>query len=131
MPIIYQKFIYRSDLRSNPEVFYVFGDNTERVGMGGQAKEMRGEPNAIGVATKWRPGMSHSDFFNDNQFHETKLIIDADFKLIVGALNLNRIVVIPADGIGTGYSQLPQRAPDTYAYILSWLDLIKIKQVCI
>ena len=53
--IIYQKFIYRSDLKANPSVLYLFGDNLQRVGLGGQAKEMRGEPNAVGIATKKAP----------------------------------------------------------------------------
>ena len=118
MPVIRQKFIYRSDLRENPRVLYVFGDNAARIGLGGQAKEMRGEPNALGVATKWRSGMNTHDFFYDDQFEErTKGIIDNDFKPIVKALEQGRIVIIPSDGLGTGFSQLPQRAPATYAYI--------------
>jgi hypothetical protein len=48
--------IYRRDLRANPESLYLFGDNTKRVGIGGQAREMRGEPNAVGIATKNAPG---------------------------------------------------------------------------
>jgi hypothetical protein len=42
MPILYQHRIYRMDLIANPNILYVFGDNTKRVGMGGQAGEMRG-----------------------------------------------------------------------------------------
>jgi hypothetical protein len=52
MPIIYQKFIRRQDLRNNRDKFYVFGDNMQRIGYGGQARDMRGEPNAIGAVTK-------------------------------------------------------------------------------
>lgn len=52
MIVLHQKFIFREDLQANPDVYYLFGDNVERRGLGGQAKEMRGEPNAIGVATK-------------------------------------------------------------------------------
>lgn len=32
MPITYQKFIRRQDLRNNRDQFYVFGDNMQRVG---------------------------------------------------------------------------------------------------
>lgn len=35
MPIIYQSRIYRADLRANPSVLYVFGDNPQRVGFSG------------------------------------------------------------------------------------------------
>lgn len=43
------KYIKRQDLKSNPNTQYLFGDNLKRSGFGGQAKEMRGEPNAIGI----------------------------------------------------------------------------------
>jgi len=54
--VIYLPWIERSMLQADPEARFVFGDNAERWGLGGQAKEMRGEPNAIGVATLWSPG---------------------------------------------------------------------------
>jgi hypothetical protein len=126
MPVIFQKFIYRADMRANPNALYVFGDNVGRIGTGGQAREMRGEPNAIGVATKWRSGMLVNDFFYDAQFEETKIIIDRDIEPAVEALKAGRIVILPLDGIGTGYSQLPQRAPETYAYIQTWFDIMML-----
>ena len=55
MPIKYQKWIERSDLQNNPEDVYIFGDNYARQGLCGQAKAMRGEPNALGIATKRTP----------------------------------------------------------------------------
>lgn len=110
---IYQKRIYREDLKANPEVFYLFGDNLHQVGMGGQAGEMRGEPNAVGVPTKRTPGMADMDFFSDN-----------DFELNTGAIStaLSRIpadatVVIPLDGLGTGLAELDKRAPRTFEYL--------------
>lgn len=56
MPVKYLAWITRDMLRKEPEARFVFGDNAYRKGFGGQAKEMRGEPNALGVATKWYPG---------------------------------------------------------------------------
>jgi len=50
MPILYQDQIKRDDLRAHPDRIYLFGDNVARQGRGGQAKEMRGEPNALGIA---------------------------------------------------------------------------------
>lgn len=126
MPVILQKFISRAEMRANPEVFYVFGDNVERIGTGGQAKEMRGEPNAIGVATKWRSGMTAFDFFYDDEFYRTQHIIDKDFEPVVKALERGAIVVLPLDGIGTGYSRLPEYAPQTYSYILKWFERLKL-----
>lgn len=40
------KIITRDKIKENLEVLYLFGDNIIRKGLGGQAKEMRGEDNA-------------------------------------------------------------------------------------
>lgn len=66
--IEYRKFITRQMLRDEPEKLFVFGDNFGRVGFGGQAKEMRGEPNAVGVLTKRFPSMVHAAFLTDDDY---------------------------------------------------------------
>ena len=65
-----QKFITRADLQANPKRLYLFGDNVMRAGLGGQAKEMRGEPNAVGVATKKAPHRGHLAYFTDAEYAE-------------------------------------------------------------
>lgn len=117
MPLIYQKMIVRADLQRNPQVLYVFGDNLQRTGFGGQAKEMRGEPNAIGVATKRAPGRRDCDYFSDDDLAFNELSIYSDLKEVMDALARGRVVVWPADGLGTGLSQLPTRAPQTWDYL--------------
>lgn len=112
--VIFQKWISRVDLKANPNVLYVFGDNMERAGLGGQAKEMRGEHNAIGIATKWAPNMNEDAFFKDSDFDIVKDQIDLDFTRLE---DHDGVVVIPLDGLGTGLSELPIRAPKIYAYI--------------
>lgn len=109
--VLFQKRIYREDLQANPDVLYVFGDNLKRVGLGGQAKEMRGEPNAIGVATKRAPDDLTSSFFYDNEFEEVIDLLWQDFKPITEALLAGKTVVFPLDGLGTGLSRLPETAP--------------------
>ena len=110
--------IYRADLRANPTIAFVFGDNMQGIGMGGQAGEMRGEPNAIGLSTKYRPTMDHQAFFSDDDMHSAaRVAIDAAFDAIIAWLESGRDVVIPADGLGTGLSELPQRAPKVLSYI--------------
>lgn len=118
MPLIKQKFINRCDLQDNPKVLYLFGDNTKRVGTGGQAGHMRGEANAIGIATKWAPGTSKKDYFNDKDFNEVIAILDKDLHRARVQLKNGDNVVIPSDGLGTGLSELPKRAPT----INAWLD---------
>lgn len=111
MPLIYQKIIKREDLRRNPEVLYVFGDNMQRVGLGGQAAEMRGEINAAGVVTKMAPTMLEDAFFTDFHFDIIMHQIRNDLQCVYNAVKNGWVAVWPADGIGTGLSQLPTRAP--------------------
>jgi uncharacterized protein YihD (DUF1040 family) len=121
MTILYfQKTIFRQHLRNHPNMQFLFGDNMVRKGFGGQAKEMRGEPNAVGIPTKWSPGMKEQDFFTDDDFDKVKDEIDASFNKIKS----NVVLIIPAKGVGTGLAELPQRAPKIYSYILE-----KIKEL--
>lgn len=125
MPVITQKFIFRSDLRANPKVNYLFGDNLLRIGLGGQAKEMRGEPNAIGVATKRSPGMNGSDFFTDRFYHELQSTIDNDLKPAFDHVQKGGVLIIPEDGLGTGLSELPKRAPRLNEYLVAKLERLR------
>lgn len=111
MPLIYQKHITRDDLRANPDRLYVFGDNVQRKGLRGQAAAMRGEPNARGIATKWRPSLDQTAFFTDDLFNEICRILTNDLIPVAKHLHAGGTVVWPEDGIGTGLSQLPIRAP--------------------
>ena len=113
MPLIDQSRIYRTDLQANPQVLYIFGDNEARVGSGGQAGEMRGEPNAIGVATLKAPGT----FWNANETARQCRIIDEDLRPAIAALHDGKIVVFPLDGIGTGIAELERRAPETFDHL--------------
>lgn len=123
--LITQKFIYRSDLQSNPHILYLFGDNLVRQGRGGQAKEMRGEPNAIGVATKRRPSAYADSFFSDSDFEDNCKVIRTDLRPAARAIQHYSIVIIPEDGLGTGFSELPERAPRTNEYLLALIKLMK------
>lgn len=111
MPIKFQKFIKRQDLRDNPEWIYLFGDNLMRVGMGGQAAEMRGEPNAYGIPTKVAPGNAPEDFFNDLDFLVVSNQYMDDFAYLMDALDEGKTIVIPEDGLGTGLADLNNKAP--------------------
>lgn len=111
------KIITRSMLRENPDTLFVFGDNMIGKGFGGQAKEMRGEPNAVGIPTKLFPGMSEVDFFRDDNFEAAKIKIDAAFVRLFAHISHGGEIVWPADGIGTGLAQLPSRAPKIWKLI--------------
>lgn len=117
MPIQYQDWINREDVQANPEWYYVFGDNLQRVGLGGQAKAMRGEPNAIGVATKRRPDNDLQSFFYERDKEDVIAIVERDIQKIETVLKKGATVVIPSDGLGTGLSRLPEFAPSVDQYI--------------
>lgn len=107
------KHVSRAMVQADRNTLFVFGDNIAEVGRGGQAAAMRGEPNALGVPTKWRPGRVEADYFTDADADLLQVrdpIIHA-FQLMREALLAGRNVVIPADGLGTGLAELPRRAP--------------------
>lgn len=110
--------ITRQYIRANPDKIFLFGDNLERRGFGGQAAAMRGEPNAIGIPTKKSPSYSKGAFFTDDEFAENKAAIDLAFaEVITACLDSSRVIVIPSSGLGTGRAALDKRAPRTFAYL--------------
>lgn len=111
--VIRLKHITREMVRADSNTVFVFGDNMARTGYAGQAKEMRGEPNSIGVPTKWSPNKHWESYFNDNDWLNDKvsLAIHCAFRAMRGALDAGRNVFIPSDGLGTGLAELPRRAP--------------------
>jgi len=124
--IIRLEFISRRVVRINPNCLFVFGDNMVGRGYGGQAKEMRGEPNTVGIPTKWRPGTDESDYFTVDDWHTDRNVYHAiheAFGEIQKALDAGRPVIIPIDGIGTGRAELHKRVPDLARYIEQQIKL--------
>lgn len=129
MRVYTQKWIEREDLQNNPGCVYLFGDNVERRGFGGQAAAMRGEPNAIGIATKWAPHNGSSAFFSDDCLIDIERIMAADFNAAFVAMHeFDKMVVIPADGLGTGLSQLPHRAPQANSVLEEYLRQLRCEE---
>lgn len=111
--------ITRALVQSDRETMFVFGDNMEGRGLGGQAAAMRGEPNAIGVPTKWAPKRQVRAYFTDGDRLNRDVwhAIREAFDRMRATLDDGRNVVIPADGLGTGLAELPTRAPKLHAMI--------------
>jgi hypothetical protein len=103
----------RELIRSNPNTFFVFGDNLTREGFGGQAYAARSEPNTIGIPTKLSP----ADFFKLKLSITTIRVVMDDVDKIERMLYAGYDVVIPTDGVGTGLADLPNRNPDLYYMI--------------
>lgn len=127
--------INRLDLQANPNITFLFGDNVadhgkpfdRRVGKGGQAAEMAGEPNAVGIPTLWKApnGTDESAYFSDSKisdekYAEIKAIIDEAF----AEVKPGQMVVVPVNNkgeisLGTDRAQLLRRAPSLLKYIES------------
>ena len=119
MPLIYQQYIWANDLRNNPARLYVFGDNLLRVGHGGQAREMRGAKNAVGLPTKRSP----REFLQDSDLAEVQQATSKAITRLERQLFNGGTVVWPASGIGTGFAELASRAPT----IRQWYDKLLLR----
>ena len=107
-------FITRDIVKDNPKKIFIFGDNDEKTGYGGQAKEMRGEINTIGIPTKKKPTMELDSFYSDEEFDVNKKKINFAISQMLNKVKEGYDIVIPSNGIGTGLSQLNIKAPKTY-----------------
>ena len=116
--VVQMKWITRSFVREHRDHIFLFGDNLARRGFGGQAAQMRAEPNAVGIPTKKLPSNSEEAFFTDKELDQNKIAIDSAFeRLYRMSSTVEQIVVVPAHGLGTGRAQLDNRAPLTFAYL--------------
>jgi len=111
------KIILRSELKANPKTLYLFGDNDIRKGLGGQAKEMRGEPNAIGVSTKKLPARGEEAYKSDDDLQENKRIITNDINKVIAEWNTGKYNKLIIPQMGVGLAELPTRAPETYKFL--------------
>jgi len=112
------KWITRSFVREHRDHIFLFGDNLARRGFGGQAAQMRAEPNAIGIPTKKLPSNAEEAFFTDTEFEQNKAAIDRAFESLSRMSSaVEQVVVVPTEGLGTGRAQLESRAPLTFSYL--------------
>lgn len=130
MPLIIQKeWFTKEQIKANPDVWFVFGDNEMRQGTGGQAKPCRGEPNTIGIRTKRKPRTDPSAYWHDDTYEDNILMIDDDFSSVEGFLENGDTVIFPEDGFGTGLALLKDNAPKTLEYINTWIEYL-VNQYC-
>lgn len=111
MPVEFMEHITREIVRAQREKLFCFGDNLKRIGLGGQAKEMRGEPNSIGLPTKIAPCNSETCFLTDSDLAIVIKATSSDIDTLFLAIGHGVTIVWPKAGIGTGLAQLSQRAP--------------------
>ena len=119
--VFFKNYITREYVKSNPDKQFLFGDNLLGKGFGGQAKELRGEPNSFGIPTKKTPNTYFSSYFSDDEFEENKKAIDEAF----AKLDYSKDIIIPEDGLGTGRAKLEEKAPKTFLYLQRKIQEIK------
>jgi hypothetical protein len=129
--IKYKSYITRSDVQTNRESIFVFGDNDQRSGFGGQAKEMRGEPNVVGIRVKKYPSMNSDAFYKDSEYKNNIIKIAEDINNLEKQA-YNKTIVFPSNGIGTGMAKLNITSPKTFEYLTTILknrfDIINGKE---
>lgn len=116
--------ILREHIQSNPEILFIFGDNDARTGLGGMAKEFRGEPNTQGIRTKHKPATTDDSYYSDDNLEDNKKKITDDCTVILNRASSYVGVYIP-EGIGDGLSKLEELAPKTYNFLKEKIEKLK------
>lgn len=123
--IVKMDIITRQYVKDNKHQFFVFGDNDEKTGLGGQAAEMRGEPNTIGIPTKKKPDTTEDSYYTDAEFENNKKKMNYAINLIIRAIREGKTVVFPSAGVGTGLAKLQEKAPRTYEFLQKTLKALE------
>lgn len=108
------------DVMKNSHKYFVFGDNCERWGKGGQAI-IRDLKNTIGLRTKKKPDNLSSSFFNDSEYEDNCKIILQDILVIKEKNLLDIDIVLSKNGYGTGLARMSEKSPETFNYLNSCL----------
>lgn len=117
--------ITREYVKNNPDKIFVFGDNDDKDGFGGQAKEMRGEKNAIGIPTKKKPSMDVDSFYTDAEYETNKKKINLAVNAILKEIKEGKTIVFPSQGLGTGMAMLDKKAPKTFKFLQASIKAIE------
>ena len=125
MPIATAKWYTKQLLLTHKDKYFVFGDNSLKRGLGGQAKVCRGHPNVIGIVTKKYPSNLYESYYYEIELELWLKEAASGFYRVEHELKKGKTVVWPEDGIGTGLAQLPQKAPSINNYIENFLKRMK------
>jgi len=127
MGIRYAVSYLREQIKAAPDTLYIFGDNFERKGFGGQAAEARGEPNAVGIPTKRAPSMRPDAFMTDADLERLQAEARPALDRLRRHLDAGGDVVMPDAGIGTGLAQMATRAPACWSWLCAELRSLGIE----
>lgn len=114
--VIYKVYWTTRDVENHPDWLYVYGDNDIKKGKGGQAI-IRDLENTHGIPTKRFPSMSDNSYYSDLDYERQCRCISAAFDTLITRARDYACVVFSGDGLGTGLSELPTRAPLTAKFL--------------
>jgi len=124
---LFKGFWTREQIEKQTDKVFLFGDNTndrmhtKYVPTSTQAV-IRGLPNAIGIDTKRDRGTTKASYFSDNDLNVFELQLA---QALNKAIDSGKIIVIPADGIGTGKAMLKEKAPKLFEYLVDQLQKLQ------
>lgn len=121
-----KQFISRQYIQMHRDTLFLFGDNVEQRGMGGMARDFRGEPNTHGIPTKWAPTMEEQDFFSDKNYFNVCDAILKQLLRIPFKMSAYSQLFIPV-GIGLGLAHMSERAPSAYSFMLAGFHHLRTK----
>lgn len=122
--VIYEKIWTQDIVSRDKDSLYIYGDNDIGKGVRGQAV-IRYLPNTLGIPTKKMPNNRQSSFYTDSELEQNKKnIINAIEKIKTASINYSA-VVFPKDGFGTGLAMLKTKAPKTFDFVETQVELLK------
>jgi len=113
--------IIRKDIKKNRNILFIFGDNDERTGFGGMAKEFRDEPNSLGIRTKKKPSTDSESYYTDEEYDENCKKINEDIEAILKEARSYAGVWITRQ-TGQGLANMPAKCPKTYEYLSNEIE---------
>jgi len=111
------KFITPEWLKKHPECIFVFGDNLQRWGKGGAAKN-RDESNAYGFITKKAPNNNDDSFYKPGEYTE---VCTQELGLLVAQIMINTDKTFLISKLGGGLANRYNIFEKVIAPKIEWL----------
>jgi hypothetical protein len=114
------------DVRKHSNYIFIYGDNDQKYGLGGQAI-IRKEPNTHGIPTKKCPNCEPSSYYSDDDIEENKIKINNAINALLKRLESGYYqgIILPENGLGTGLAKLQKKAPKTFEFLNQRMDEVK------
>ena len=119
------KIVKRFDpllVQNSIDDIFIFGDNLIKKGKAGQAI-IRDCENVIGIPTKRLPSMNDNAFFSDQDDEMSAVALALDEITFMHSEGYN--IVLPEDGVGTGYALLAEKSPKILEVIQNYMNELR------